>query len=496
MNAQTLREESCPMKPQAFPGPGRPVLLSLVAALLLSACAAGPTPAVTPASVQAVPVRFADAGPAWTVAEPAESQPRGAWWLAFEDPQLSDLIARAEAGSPSLQLAAARWAEARALLRTAESDRSPQLGVSAGIGRQAGAGTLGGSEPGTLATAGLNASYELDLAGRLRRSRDAAELDAASRAGLWQSSRLLVQAEVAQTYLQLRSVQADQRLVQDSLDAYRETLQLTERRVRAGDVAELDLARVQTEVAASESEALALQRQEAALNHALATLIGEGAGGFRVAPAPFDSHLPQIPAGVPGTVLARRPDVSAAQASVLAAQARVGVAQAAWFPSVTLTGAAGQASPQLGDLFQWSARAWSASALLALPLWDGGRREAAVQGAQARLDQALASYRSQILQAFQEVEDQLSALRLLAGQAEAQQRAVASAQRATALSESRYRNGLVSQLELLDARRSELGNRRAALQVRTSQYLSTVALVRALGGGWGEAPAAADLAQR
>jgi multidrug efflux system outer membrane protein len=194
--------------------------------------------------------------------------------------------------------------------------------------------------------------------------------------------------------------------------------------------------------------------------------------------------LPRIPAGVPSSVLARRPDVSAAQSSLLAAQARVGVARAAWFPNLSLTADGGFASPELGDLFKWSARAWSVGALLSLPLFDGGRREAGIQGAQARLDEALAGYRGQVLTAFKDVEDQLSSLRLLQEQAQTQDRAVSFARRATVLSESRYRHGLDSQLELLDARRSELRNRRQALQVRASQYQATVALIRALGGGW------------
>jgi len=187
---------------------------------------------------------------------------------------------------------------------------------------------------------------------------------------------------------------------------------------------------------------------------------------------------------VPGTVLSRRPDVSAAQRTMLAAQTRVGVARAAWFPSVNLTATGGYASPDLGDLFKWSSRAWGAGALLSLPVFDGGRRDAGIQSAGAEFDVAIARYREQILAAFQDVEDQLSSLRLLAEQSEAQDRAVASAARSTALSQVRYRNGYVSQLDLLDAQRSELRNRRQALQVRSAQYQSTVALVRALGGGW------------
>ena len=275
----------------------------------------------------------------------------------------------------------------------------------------------------------------------------------------------------------------------ESLEAYRGTLYLTQRRYQAGDVAELDVARVQTEVAATESEALALERQQAQLRHALAVLVGDVAMGFSLPPAAVEAALPVIPPGVPSTVLARRPDVSAAQAAVLAAQARVGVAQAAWFPALALTGSAGFASPELGDLFKWSARSWGIGMLLSLPLFDGGQRAAQEEGARARLEGALAAHRGQVLTAFREVEDQLSALRLLAGQAQAQaqDRAVQSAARAAQLSDSRYRNGLVSQLELLDARRSELRNRRQALQVRTAQYTATVGLIRALGGDWGDA---------
>jgi outer membrane protein, multidrug efflux system len=265
-------------------------------------------------------------------------------------------------------------------------------------------------------------------------------------------------------------------------------LRLTQRRHQAGEIAELDVVRAESELAATESQALALDRQRAQLEHALAVLVGDAASSFTLGLEEWRTALPQIPAGVPASVLARRPDVSAAQSSILAAQARVGVARAAWFPNVSLTAAGGFASPELGDLFKWSARAWGVGALLSLPLFDGGRREAGVQGAQAQLDEALAGHRDQVLVAFKEVEDQLSSLRLLHEQAQAQARAVTSATRATVLSESRYRLGMDSQLELLDARRSELSNRRQALQVRSGQYQATVALIRALGGGWGPVP--------
>jgi multidrug efflux system outer membrane protein len=266
--------------------------------------------------------------------------------------------------------------------------------------------------------------------------------------------------------------------------AYRETLALTERRWRAGDVAELDVARASTEVAATESDALALDRQRAGLEHALAVLVGEIVSSFSLPVAEWSSALPVIPAGVPSTLLTRRPDVSAAQQTMLAAQARVGVAKAAYFPRVALTGTAGYASTDLSDLFEWSSRAWLLGAVASLPVFDGGRRKAGVESATAQLEGEVVRYREQVLVAFKDVEDELSALRLLAEQAEAQGRAVQSSSRSTALSDVRYRSGYVSQLDLLDAQRSELRNRRQAVQVRSAQYQSTVALVRALGGGW------------
>lgn len=474
-----------------FPTPVRPrrlLLAPLLAALVLAGCVTAPAglPEFT------LPDQYKEykeqagppsAGP-WTPVRPAEAQPRGEWWRAFEDPVLDALVARAAAHNTGIQAAAARLAEARALARTAEAERAPQVGLGAGASRQAGLDRNQDTRPGTLVTAGAALSYELDLFGRLSRASEAAQLDADARAALLQSTRLLAQAQTAQTYLALRALDAERALVRETVEAHRDTLSLTQRRWRAGDLAELDVARVETELAATESEALTLDRQRAELEHALAVLTGDLPSGFDMRPDAWSTALPVIPPGMPATLLARRPDVSAAQQAVLAAQARVGVAQAAWFPGISLTAAGGYASPEIGDLFKWSARSWGIGALLSLPLFDGGRREAGVQGAAAQLDGALAAYREQVLTAFKDVEDQLSALRILEAQSQVQARAVASAVRATALSDSRYRNGLVSQLDLLDARRQELQNRRQALHVRSARYQATVGLIRALGGGW------------
>lgn len=410
------------------------------------------------------------------------------WWSVFNDPVLDGLIERAVANNTDIQQAAARLAQARAIARTVDADRSVQVGLGASAGRGAGVDKAQGTRPASLFTASAGASYELDLFGRLAGASKAAELDAQSREALLQSARLLVQAEVAQTYMGVRALDAERQIMSDTVAAYRNTLDLTERRQRAGDLGELDVVRVRTELASTESDALAVDRQRAMLEHALAVVVGDLASNFSLGVDDWKTVLPVIPAGVPSTMLERRPDVLAAQKTVLAAQARVGVAQTAWFPTIALTGAGGYASTDLSDLLQWSARSWGVGALLSLPLLDGGRREAGVQGATAEFDGAMAGYRSQVLVAFKEVEDQLAALRLLAEQSQVQDLAVSSAVRATVLSDSRYRNGVISQLDLLDARRSELRNRRQALLVRSLQYQATVGLVRALGGGWETRP--------
>jgi multidrug efflux system outer membrane protein len=453
-----------------------------VTLVFLAGCAT--VPEIDPASLPMTPAAYKEGDGRWTRANPAEAQPRGEWWKAFGDPVLDALIDRANAANTSVQEAAARLAQARALARITDADRWPQAGLAAGVVRTDGLPNAPAGNPLTISSAGAVLSYEVDLFGKLSRASQAAALDAHAREGLLQSTRLLVQAEVAQAYLAIRAIDTERELVRGTVKTYVDAQRLTERRFAAGDVAELDVERSRTEVAATESEAIALDRRRAELEHALAVLVGEVASSFRLSEADWNAQLPVIPAGVPATVLARRPDVSAAQDSLLAAQQRVGVAKAAWFPDVTLTAAGGQASSEIADLFKWSARAWSVGALLAMPIFDGGRREAGVQSASAEMDVALARYRERILAAFRDVEDQLAALHTLAEQANAQSRAVASATRTTTMSDSRYRNGFVSQLDLLDAQRSELRNRRAELQVRSAQYQATVGLVRALGGGW------------
>ncbi|MGE0356029.1 MAG: efflux transporter outer membrane subunit [Burkholderiales bacterium] len=460
------------------------ILAPILASLILAGCAT--VPDIVPKALPVTPAAFKEGEGRWTTVRPADSQPRGDWWRAFADPVLDRLVERAAESNTSIAVAAARLAQARALLQSNVANQWPQLGLGASASRAGGTANQAQFPPGTLVTAGANLSYEIDLFGKLAKASLASELDAQAREALLQNTRLLVQADVAQAYFALRGLDEERALVRRTVSAYRETAALTERRFRAGDVAELEVLRAGTQVAATEAEAFALDRRRAELEHAIAVLVGEPASSFGLVETDWTTSLPVIPAGVPSTVLARRPDVAAAQRTVLASSVRIGVAEAAWFPDLSLTGAAGYASPEIGDLFKWSMRAWGVGALLALPIIDGGRRDAGVQFANAERDATLAQYRERVLVAFKDVEDQLSALRHLASQAAAQERAVASATRSTALSDVRYRNGYVSQLDLLDAQRSELANRRQSVQVRTAQYQATVGLVRALGGGWGQ----------
>jgi outer membrane protein, multidrug efflux system len=447
-------------------------LTPLFAALLLAGCAS--VGMVDPVTLPQAPAAYKATAAHDVLALTAS------WWQPFADPVLGDLVGRAMAANTSVQSAANRLAQARAALGGAEASRLPQVGVAAGASRAADPGASGV----TQYNAGLNLAYELDLGGRLLHERNASALDVRASEQLLADARLLVQANVARGYLALRALDAEREIVKGTVAAYGETLSLTEKRARAGDVADLDVARVRAELAANEAEAFALDRRRLELETALAVLLGEPASNFSLAPAAWSTALPAVPAGLPSELLQRRPDLAAAQSQLLAAQARVGSAQAARWPSLALTAQGGGVSSELSDLLKSGASTWGVGLLAALPIFDGGRREAGIDAAKAQLEGSAIALREQFLLALKDVEDQLGAISLLQAQSEASSRAVSAASQALKLSETRYRNGLVSQLELLDARRSELANKRAALQVRSAQYQATVGLIRALGGGW------------
>jgi multidrug efflux system outer membrane protein len=431
----------------------------------------------------ATPAAFAGT----TSVAPTEVPTSGAWWLVFQDPVLNDLIAKASANNGDIKIAAAHLDQAHALLKSARADYWPQVGASYAATRS----TTGQPYPkaANLHTLDAELSYEVDLSGRVRNASSAARYDARAGEALLKDTQLLVQSRVAQSYFALRALDEDRAIVADTLSAYQTSLKVTQRRFEEGDVAQLDVARLETEVQSTQAEAYALDQQRADLAHALSVLVGEPASTFDVTAAawntqPWANAVPVIPAGVPSQVLQRRPDILAAEASLNAAQRRVGVAKAAWFPSLSLTASGGYASSDLGNLFDKGAEGWSLAALLSQAVFDGGRRNAGIDYARGGLDAAFATYQQQVLVAFADVEDQLSDLTYLRQQRTAEDGAVDAATRALAQAQSRYKNGSSSQLELLDAQRQQLAIRRQALRVRAAQYQSTVGLIRALGGGW------------
>lgn len=479
-----------------IPALRRTVVLS-VSLLVLAGCSVMQTyerPAVdTPVAFKEAPAGNKD----WKLAHPSEELARGEWWTVFGDSRLNLLVAQAMDANQDLKAAAARLAQARALVRDARSQQSPQVGAGFGPTRQRQSPAARGLDDGadgsalTLWRAQATASYEVDLFGRVAAGVDAATFTAQQREALFRSLQLALQADVAQSYFLIGELDAEQALYASTVTLRADALRLMQRRYDEGDVSELELARAKTELASAQSESLGVSRRRANAEHALALLTGRAPADFALESRPLQPVTVTVPPGLPSALLERRPDIAAAERAMAAANARVGIAQAAWFPRLNLTGALGYESSELGNLFQWSTRSFVLGPLvgtaLTLPLFDGGAREAGLERARAAYEEDVASYRQTILNAFREVEDQLAALRILAEQTQTQNDAVRAAARAAELSQIRYREGSVSQLDVIDADRSVLLQRRVAAQLEGERARAAVGLIRALGGGWTQA---------
>lgn len=465
-------------------------LLPLIAALALAGCAA---PALQAPQLE-VPSGFKEAAMEgrWKPAQPAEAQPRGEWWKAFDDSSLNQLIDEATAANASLAAAAARVKQARAIAGVVEADRVPSVDIEFGRQRARASATSLGLPEGTPTAAvsswrgNLTASYEVDLFGRVAGNVSAAQADAQASEATYRSVLLALQADVAQTYFRLRATDAELAFLNETVRLREENVRINQRRYDLGDLGELDLARSKTELSTTRSDAIALERQRVQLEHALAVLLGKPAAAFSAGDNPLlaASTLPGIPAGLPSALLERRPDIAAAQRAMIAANARIGVAKSAMFPALRLTGAGGGQSEDLSDLFKWSSRSWIIGALLSMPIIDGGRNQANIARSEAALEESVASYRHSVLAAFAEVEDNLAGLRTLAGQAQAIDDAVASARRSAELAGKLYQAGRSSYLDVLDAQRNLATVERSAVQLRGTRATTTVALIRSLGGGW------------
>jgi multidrug efflux system outer membrane protein len=425
---------------------------------------------------------------AWKQATPAEVLPRGDWWKTFRDPELDGLVGRALAANQSLAAAAARVEQARASAGLARSAYFPSVGVGASVDRSRTSRTTDNQFPVAQATThrgAIDASWELDLFGRVRRLNESARAEASASAADFENVRLALTAEVATSYFSLRALDRETALVADGVALRRRALELVQSRRSNGAATDFDLARAEAELASTEADAAALANRRAALQNALAVLLGEPAPAFSVS-GPSDplSAPPAVPAGLPSELLERRPDIAAAESALAAANARIGVAKAAFFPAISLTGSAGYASGDIDRLFNSDSRLWSIGPSLYLPIFQGGRNRSNLARSRAAFDESVALFRQRVLVAFREVQDALTATQLLADQAAAQDRAVGAARRAGTLAQTRYDAGYVNYFEVIDAQRTVLTAEREAAQLSAQRLVNSVGLIKALGGGW------------
>jgi len=460
-----------------------------VAMLALAGCAGAPpyhAPGAYPAAV-AAPERFRETG-AWAQADDTNA-PSAQWWHSLGDPQLDALETRLSGGSPTLAAALARSEAARQALRVAQADALPTVGSAAALGadRQSDDRPLrGAGQPDDYGNnlAGLGASYEVDLWGRVKDSIAAGRANAMASADDAAAIRLSLQAQLATTYIVLRGLDAETDLLKRNIAVYTEADEVVRNRFAGGIASAIDTGRSGAQLADASAQLADVQAARAQLEHAIASLIGTPASSFALPVAGDSLHLAVIPVGVPSTLLQRRPDVVAAERRVYAANRAIGVARAAFFPTLDLTAAGGTNATSLAGLAMAGNAFWAVGPTLALTLFDGGRRTAQVRTARANWDAASATWRTTALTAFQEVEDSLSALHHFGDEGNAQQHAATQAQQAADLSMLRYEKGASNYLDVVTAQTTALFEQRRAIEVRTLQLNAAVSLARAVGGGW------------
>lgn len=477
-------------------GRAKPVMAAGVAAAfagsaLLSACTVGPDykrpPAIVPAAYKEQD--------GWKPSEPRDAVNRGSWWSIYKDPVLDELEKQIDISNQNLKASEAAFREARAVVQEARAAFFPTLtlnGSAQRTGRGGGSasavsttgGTSSRASSQTLYSLTLGASWELDVWGRIRRTVEsdvaAAQVSAADLA----LARLSAQAALATDYFDLRVEDELKRLLDDTVAAYARSLQITQNQYAAGTVGKSDVVQAETLLKSTQAQAINVGVARAQLEHAIAILVGKPPADFTVVPAPLATEVPEIPAGVPSALLERRPDIAAAERQMAAANAQIGVAIAAFFPSVTLTGSYGYTGQVLGKLIQAPNSVWSVGPQLAETLFDAGARGAAVDQARAIYDQDIALYRQTVLTSFQQVEDNLAALRIEAEQAAVQEETVRLAQEATRLTLNQYRAGTIAYTTVITAQATELSSEETALTIRENRLTASVALIQALGGGW------------
>lgn len=431
---------------------------------------------------------------AWKEGQPLDHLPKGAWWEVFGDATLNGLEARATESNQELKAAIARVEQSRAVARIARSELFPTLDANPAWRRERFSPnqepSFGDLTANTFRVP-LDLSYEIDLWGRVRRGFESSRADAAASVAAFHNILLTLQSDIAQNYFALRALDGEIATVVSTVALRKEQVQLVRSRFEGGIGNELDVARAETELADTEAEAASLARRRAELENALAILVGANPAGFHLAAlgdanSNWNPQPPAIPAGLPADLLERRPDVAEAERQLAASNARIGVAKAAFFPVLRLTASGGYVSGELDDVFDWEGRVWSLGPSLSLPIFAGGRNRANYKRAQSAFEESVALYRQRILVAFADVENSLAGIYHLSNQATAQDRALASARRAAELATQRYRAGIVSYLEVVDANRAALQSERARAQLTGERLIASVQLIKALGGGWSE----------
>lgn len=469
------------------------IRIALLATAILAGCSLAPdyqrpATALTPAFKEA-PEGPVDLQAKWKEAAPqAAAEPRGPWWSVFNDRELDALIAAASAGNQNLAAMLARVEQARQLARVENAGLLPQIGGQAGIQRQknsnAGTGIAVPLPPSTVYNVGLNLTYEIDLFGRVRNRRAAAQSDYAAAASDYNGMLLALQADVAQLYFALRGQDAEIKLIEQTLNLREDGLKILNARRDVGTVTDLEVSQNVVDLENTRALLQQIRADRAANEHALAVLAGQAPAAFTLAPKPLAAEAPVVPAGIPSETLERRPDIARAEHALMAANARIGVARAAFFPSLSLTASGGFASESMGSLFDWSSRTWALGPLLSLPVFQGGRIVAENDRVKAQYEEAVANYRQQVLVAFKDVEDALSRLKMRKEQAQSYGRAAEAASRGARLASLRYESGDTGYLEEIEAKQAALNARRATIQTQSGRLADTVALIRALGGGW------------
>ena len=445
-------------------------------ALILTSCSVGPKYKTPPAPV---PPNFKETA-GWKQAQPQDDVLREKWWELFGDPQLNALEEQVNVSNQTIAVAEAQFRAARAAIGIVRSGLFPELNV----GATALTSRTSGSSNRFSYVLPLQLSYEADVWGRIRQSVEAQVAGAQASAADIETVRLSIHAELAFDYFALRGLDEQQRLYDATVTAFEQALQLTTNRYNQGVVSGVDVAQAQTQLETARAQWIDLGVARALLEHAIATLIGEPPVELTIASGTLVSEPPAIPIGLPSDLLERRPDIASAERRVALANAQVGVATAAFFPTITLNGTGGLQSSGLGGLLSFPSRFWSIGPSLVQTIFDAGQRKSIKAAALAAYDSTVATYRQSVLTAFQEVEDNLAALRILAEENAQQDIAVQSAQRSLDLANNRYRGGVTSYLEVITAQDALLENQRTAIGIRVRRMAASVLLVKGLGGGW------------